>query len=116
MRALFVTILLAGCGIQTLDNETYRRLLDRFDSYDDCLAEGDFSACYQTLTFCDDGRLNANLDFRQEGPYKLRDTNAIADLPKMTLYFDLMTLESAQLPGRHDWEEADPIPADCAGH
>ena len=84
MRAIALASLLVaitGCGADTLDNTTYRRLVDTFDSEDQCLAEGDFSPCYQTLTFCDDGRVNANLEFRQEGTYKLLGSDAVARTP-----------------------------------
>lgn len=119
MRAICLVSLLAaavlsGCASDTLDNTTYRRLVDQFDSYDHCLAEGDFAPCYQTLTFCADGRANANLDYRQEGSYKVDDSRAIAQLPTVTVIFDLDTATSAQLPGRHRWELVEPLDVDCA--
>ena len=116
MRAIgLVTFLVAAsaCGSDVLDNTAYRRLVDNFDSYDQCLAEGDFASCYQTLTFCADGRANANLEFRQEGRYEVRQSNAIAQLPTVTVIFDLDTQSSAQLPGRHAWELVEPLYYDC---
>jgi hypothetical protein len=107
-------LVLAGCAADTLDDVTYRRLVDRFDTYDQCLAEGDFAPCYQTLTFCADGRANANLDTRQEGPYRVRDAHAFAQLQTVDIVFDLENAMSAQLPGRHRWELVDPISIDCA--
>jgi len=117
MRALCLVSLLvaaSGCASDTLDNVTYRRLVDQFDSFDQCLAEGEFAPCYQTLTFCADGRANANLEFRQEGSYQVRDDRAIAKLPAVTVIFDLETASSAQLPGRHKWELVEPLNYDCA--
>ena len=109
-------LVITGCGADTLDNTTYRRLVDQFDTESQCLQTGDFAPCYQTLTFCSDGRANANLEFRQEGSYRLRDSNAIARLPSVTVVFDLETLSSEQLPGRHRWELVEPLSVDCANH
>jgi hypothetical protein len=118
MRTLIVSFLavlaFTGCASDTLDNTTYRRLVDQFDSYDHCLDEGDFTSCYQTLTFCADGRANANLEFRQEGPYTIADSRAVAELQTVTVIFDLETATSAQLPGRHRWELVEPLNVDCA--
>jgi hypothetical protein len=119
MRAISVAyfvFVLVGCGSDTLEDTTYRRLVDQFDSYDHCLTEGDFAPCYQTLTFCSDGRVNANLEFRQEGSYKVIDTHAIAKLPTVTLTFDLEDQRSPELPGRHPWELVEPLAVDCAAH
>ena len=116
MRAIWlVTVLLAvGCGNDTLDDATYRRLVDSFDSYDACVADGELGApCYQTLTFCSDGRVNANLDYRQEGKYRVRDERAIAQLPTVTVVFDLEKQVSPELPGRHPWELVEPLVIDC---
>ena len=68
-----------------LENTAYRRLVDNFDTNDQCLAEGNFAQCYQTLTFCADGRANANLDYRQEGSYEVDNNDAIAKLPTVTV-------------------------------
>jgi hypothetical protein len=117
MRALCLVlfaVVTSGCASDTLDNVTYRRLVDQFDTFDQCLAEGDFADCHQTLTFCADGRANANLDFRQEGAYEVRDSRAIAMLPTVTVIFDLETATSQQLPGRHRWELVEPLNVDCS--
>jgi hypothetical protein len=115
MRATcFVLFLLVGCASDTLDDATYRRLVDSFDTYDQCLAEGDFAPCYQTLTFCADGRVNANLEFRQEGSYKVIGSQAVARLRTVTAYFDLEKQMSPDLPGRHPWELVEPLTVDCA--
>src|SRR5688572_30423575 len=64
MRATCLALfLLVGSASDTLDDSTYRRLVDSFVTYDQSLAEGEFAPCYQTLTFCADGRVNANLEF-----------------------------------------------------
>jgi hypothetical protein len=118
MRApcLVVFLLAIGCGNDTLDNTTYRRLVDTFDTYDQCLAEGDFAPCHQTLTFCADGRLNANLEFRQEGSYEVIGDHAIGRLPAVTVYFDLEKQVSPDLPGRHPWQLVEPLTVDCSTH
>ena len=113
-RLVFVlTALAAGCGTDALDNTAYRRVVDQFDSYDQCIADGNFATCYQTLTFCADGRARANLDFFEEGSYQIRDTEAIATLPHVTVFFDLEKATSSQLPGRHPWELVTPLYYDC---
>jgi hypothetical protein len=117
MRAfgLAAILIVTGCARDALDDTTYRRLVDEFDTYDQCLRDGDFSPCYNTLTFCADGRVNANLDYRQEGTYQIRKgTMAIVRLPTVTVFFDLPTASSPQLPGRHPWEVVDPLSVDCA--
>jgi hypothetical protein len=114
LASILAVFAFTGCASDTLDNTTYRRLVDQFDSFDQCLAEGDFAPCYQTLTFCADGRVNANLEFRQQGPYKVDDSRAIAKLQTVTVIFDLEKAASAQLPGRHHWELVEPLSVDCA--
>jgi hypothetical protein len=117
MRATCLVVLLfAGCGKDTLDDTTYRRLVDTFDTYDQCLAEGDFAPCYQTLTFCADARVNANLEFRQEGSYRVIDNQVVGRLPTVTFEFDLDKQMSPDLPGRHGWELVEPAVVDCAPH
>ena len=117
MRALGLVVVLLGlygCASDTLDEDrTYRRVVDQFDTYDQCLADGDFAGCYQTLTFCADGRANANLEFRQEGTYQVRSTTAITALPTVTVMFDLERATAPQLPGRHRWERVTPLSVDC---
>jgi hypothetical protein len=116
MRALILSLVVvaAGCGSDMLDNTAYRRVVDQFDTYDQCLAEGDFARCHDTLTFCSDGRVNVNLEFRQEGSYEVREGEAIAKLPTITVFFDLEKASSSQLPGRHPWELVEPLYYDCA--
>jgi hypothetical protein len=116
MRALCLVsflVVAAGCGSNVLDNTAYRRVVDGFDSADQCAAEGDFARCYDILTFCDNGRVNAVLDFRQEGSYEVHEDEAIAQLPYMTVVFDLEKASSTQLPGRHPWELVEPLYYDC---
>jgi hypothetical protein len=114
MLALLVVATTAGCASDSLDNTAYRRLSDSFDTYDQCLAEGNFAPCYQSLTFCADGRANLLLDYRLEGKYIVRENEAIATLPTMTLHYDLESASSSQLPGRHEWELVAPVYYDCA--
>jgi hypothetical protein len=113
MRALFVLAVAAGCGTNVLDNTAYRRLVDAYDTNDQCLANGNFAQCYQTLTFCATGRANAVLDTRQEGSYEVDANDAIAKLPTVTVVFDLEHATSTQLPGRHPWELVTPLYYDC---
>ena len=110
----FLAAMAVGCGNDALDNTAYRRVVDAYDTNDQCLAQGNFATCYQTLTFCANGRAHANLDVRQDGNYQLQDSTAIASLPYVTVVFDLETLTSTQLPGRHPWELVEPLIYDCA--
>lgn len=105
---------IAGCASDTLENTTYRRVVDTFDSYDQCVAQPTITPCYQTLTFCADGRANANLEFRQEGAYIVRENEAVASLQTATVHFDLDKLSARELPGRHPWELVEPVYYDCA--
>lgn len=114
MRSLVLSFLaLTACGTDTLDNTAYRRVVDSFDSGDQCIATGNFARCYDTLTFCANGSANAMLEFRQEGHYELQNDAAIAQLPTVTVIFDLQNATSEQLPGRHAWELVTPLQYDC---
>lgn len=117
MRKLCLGALLAvtagGCGSDTLDNTAYRRLVDAFDTNEQCLAQGDYATCYQTLTFCANGRAHANLDIRQDGNYQVSDSEVIANLPYVTVVWDLEKATSSQLPGRNPWELVAPLVYDC---
>lgn len=105
---------LAGCGADALDNTAYRRLVDAYDTNEQCLAEGNYATCYQTLTFCANGRAYANLDVREDGKYQLTDSQAIADFSYVTVVWDLETATSTQLPGKNPWELVTPLVYDCA--
>ena len=114
MRALLLcAALLAGCGSDTLGEDTaYRRLVDQFSTYEQCTAAG-FVGCYQTLTLCANGRVRMELDpQRMEGKYTVEDDTAVAAFPTMTVRFDLESATSKQLPGR-PWELVEPIVYDC---
>ena len=114
MRALLLSaVILAGCGSDTLgENTAYRRLNDQFQTYDECATSG-FVGCYQTLTLCTSGRVRMELDpQRMEGKYTLEDDLAVASFPTMTVRFDLESATSPQLPGRA-WELVEPIVYDC---
>jgi hypothetical protein len=113
MRALWLVPFLVGCASDKLDNTAYRRLVDAYDTNDQCLAEGNFAPCYQTLTFCADGHVNANLDYREQGSYSVSDSEVTAKLPTITVVFDLTKATSSQLPGRHPWELVEPLYYDC---
>jgi len=110
---LLASLTLGACASDTLDNTAYRRVVDQFASEDQCVAEGNFARCYDTLTFCADGTANASLDVRQEGHYQVSDDRAVAQLPTMTLVFDLAKQSSDQLPGRNAWELVAPLLYDC---
>jgi hypothetical protein len=112
--ALLVSaVLFTGCASDTLgDNTAYRRLVDQFQTYDQC-AQAGFVACYQSLTLCTSGAVRMELDpQRQEGKYTLDGDLAIAAFPKMTVNFDMEKGASPQLPGR-TWELVEPVVYDC---
>ena len=109
----FLAVTVAGCASDALDNTAYRRLVDAFDSNGQCLAQGNYATCYETLTFCANGRAHANLDIREDGNYQLSDRQAIVDLPHVTVGWDLETATSSQLPGRNPWELVAPLVYDC---
>ncbi|MBA2539794.1 MAG: hypothetical protein H0V17_09185 [Deltaproteobacteria bacterium] len=116
MRALVLGLILAsGCTETVLDeNTTYRRLQDQFDSKEQCLAEGDFTPCFQTLLLCSDGRARMDLESSpQRGTYQLHGNIAVAAFIQRTIDFDLDTARAEDLPGRHPWERVEPIFASC---
>jgi hypothetical protein len=114
--ALFALVVVAGCTDSAVDEDvTYRRLRDQFTSYDQCLAEGNFTPCYQTLTLCPDQRTRIDLNNApQRGSYTLNDSEAVMTFTVMgTIHFDLESASSPELPGVHDWERIDPISHGC---
>ncbi|MDB4961443.1 MAG: hypothetical protein JWP01_1442 [Myxococcales bacterium] len=118
MRALLLALVVLGtaCTDDTLAEDTaYRRLVDDFDSEAQCIADGNFAVCYQTLTLCSSGLVRMDLVNRpQDGEYRLHDSSiAVANFIDMHVEFDLETKASAQLPGRHAWAEIQPIVYDC---
>ena len=117
MRAalLVITVLAVGCADDSLSNTAYRRLVDGYSSYDECVAHGNFTDCYQTLTFCADGSVSMTLAIEHEvGTYKVEDQTAVAKFLAKTVMFDLDTATSPQLPGQHPWELVEPVQYDCA--
>ena len=115
MRALLLVILVAGCTDSSLsDDRAYRRLVDRFDTYDQCIADTSFASCYQTLTLCENQRVLMDLDNRPlQGTYVIDGDMAMATVEGQVIQFDLARLTSSQLPGRHDWELAHPSFTGC---
>lgn len=114
MRALLL-VLVVGCTSAALDDDrVYRRLVDRFDTYDQCLADKATASCYQTFVFCPNGRVMMDLDNRPlQGTYDLQGDMAIATVEGDVFEFDLARRTSAQLPGRHPWEVASPSFTGC---
>jgi len=111
MRRIALSVLLiAGCSDSSLSGDTaYRRLVDGFDSYDQCIADKTLPSCYQTITLCDNGRVLMDLDNRpQDGRYELHDAIAMLQVAGSTIEFDVEKLTSPQLPGRHAWELVTP--------
>ena len=118
MRALLLAALVlgSGCMDDTLSEDTaYRRLVDGFDSEAQCLAQGQLTACYQTLTLCAGGLVRLDLVSRPEdGEYKLADSSiVVAKFIDMRVEFDLDARFSNDLPGRHPWEKVETIAYDC---
>ena len=115
MRALLVIVLVAGCTDSSLDDDrAYRRLVDRFDTYDQCIADKSFASCYQTFVLCTNQRVMMDLDNRPvEGTYVVEGDMAKATVEGTLIQFDLARLSSPQLPGRHDWELANPSFTGC---
>jgi hypothetical protein len=115
MRALaLVAVLVSGCASETLgDNTAYRRLVDQYDSYQQCATSG-FDACYQSLTLCASGASTIELDpQREQGKYTLDGDLAVSAFPRMTVRFDMEKLTSQDLPGRNAWELVEPVAYDC---
>ncbi len=117
MRTAFlVALLVTGCTDTTVDEDmTFRRLRDEFSSYDQCLAEGNFTPCYQTLVMCPDARTRIDLqNSPQRGTYQLVDSQAVLSFTVMgTIHFDLESNSSPELPGVHAWERIEPISHGC---
>lgn len=118
MRALHlvaVAALAVGCADDSLPDTAYRRLVDGYGSYDECVQHGQFADCYQTLTFCADGTVRMTLNVaHEEGTYQVQDSTAVATFLARTVMFDLASASSPQLPGQHPWEVIDPVQYDCA--
>jgi hypothetical protein len=117
MRTLLlgIALLATACTDSTLGEDTaYRRLVDTYDSYDQCLSTGNGNVCYQTLTFCSDGFARIDLENRPEdGSYTLESSDsAVAKFSRLTVIFDLDSGRSGQLPGRA-WERVAPEFYDC---
>ncbi len=116
MRALLLVIVVAaGCTDTALDEDrAYRRLVDRFDSYDQCIADKTLQSCYQTLILCENRRVMIDLDNRpQDGTYNLEGDVAVAMVGGGMIEFHLVQRTSTQLPGRHVWELAMPSFTGC---
>lgn len=115
-HALLLVLVASACTDSTVDSDvTFRRLRDEFTSYDQCLAEGDFTPCYQTLTLCPDARTRIDLvNSPQRGTYRIVDSQAVLEFTIMgTIHFDLDSASSPELPGVHDWERIEPISHGC---
>ncbi len=104
---LLLAVILAGCADSSslAEDTAFRRVIDGFATYDQCIAEGDPSTpCYQTLTLCSNGNVLLDLENHQEeGSYELAGDTAIATFIRSTVVFDLATASSTQLPGK-PWE------------
>jgi len=116
MRALLLaSLVLAGCTDNSFDEDrAYRRLVDRFDTYDQCIADKSLASCYQTFVLCTNGRVMMDLDNRpQDGSYDLDGNIVTAKIAGEMIVFDLAKRTSSQLPGRHSWELAMPSFTGC---
>lgn len=112
---LLASLVLAGCTDSSPDEDrAFRRLVDQFDTYDQCIADPAIVSCYDTLVLCANGRLMIDLDNRpQEGRYQLDGSVATAKIDGEMIVFDLEKRTSQQLPGRHAWEIATPSFTGC---
>lgn len=115
MRHSLVILLLAGCTDSALDDDrAFRRLVDSYDTYDQCLADTPIVSCYQTLVLCTNGRVFIDLDNRpKDGSYELDGSMATVRVAGEQILFDLDKRSSPQLPGRHPWEVATPSFTGC---
>jgi hypothetical protein len=108
MRALMVILVLAGCADESVDDRAYRRLVEPYDSYDQCLADKSQASCYQTFVLCSNGRVMMDLENRPvDGTYAMDGSLARARVEGDLIVFDTDKRTSAQLPGR-SWELASP--------
>jgi hypothetical protein len=114
MRALLVLVLVAGCTDSALDDDrAYRRLLARFDTYDQCIADKSIAGCYQTFVLCANRRVMIDLENRPiDGTYELDGDVATARVEGTIFEFNLAERASPQLPGRQ-WELASPSFTGC---
>lgn len=112
---LLLALLAAGCTDTALDEDrAYRRLVDRFDTYDQCIADASLASCYQTFVLCTNGRVMMDLDNRPlDGSFSVEDNIVTAKIAGDMIVFDLDKRASAQLPGRHAWELANPSFTGC---
>ncbi|MGE0867298.1 MAG: hypothetical protein AB7P03_01960 [Kofleriaceae bacterium] len=117
MRAmLLATALAVGCSTDTTLSEdtAFRRIVDQYASYEECINDSQFIDCYQTLTLCANGRVAMSLNLQvEDGSYQLDGDLAIATFLTKTVEFDLETASSPQLPGRNRWERVEPTYYDC---
>lgn len=116
MRALLIlSLLVAGCTDSALDEDrAYRRLIERFDSYDQCLADKSLVSCYQTFVLCTNRRVMIDLENRPlDGVYELDGDIATATVEGDMIEFNIVKRSSPQLPGRHTWELATPSFTGC---
>ena len=112
---LLASLVLAGCTDSALEEDrAFRRLVDQFDTYDQCIADPAIVSCYHTLVLCANGRVLIDLENRpKEGHYQLDGSLATARIDGEMIVFDLDKRTSQQLPGRHPWEIATPSFTGC---
>ncbi len=116
MRALLLaSFLVAGCSDSALEEDrAYRRVIDRFDTYDQCINDKTVQSCYQTFVLCSNRRVMVDLENRPlDGTYDLDGDIAVAMVEGDMIKFDLVRLSSAQMPGRNVWELATPSFTGC---
>jgi len=117
MRGLvFAALALIGCTDDTVSHDTsFRRLVDAYPTFEDCVAATPFEVCYQTLTLCPDGVALLDLENHlEDGKYKVEASIAKMTFVSRTVLFDLDRASSPQLPGAHPWESNDPVFTGCA--
>jgi len=109
MRVLIALTLLSGCTDSSEPDTAYRRLVDQFDSYEQCIANKEIVSCYQTFVLCANRRVLIDLENRPLTGFYERDGEMVtAHVEGDLIYFDETSRTSNQMPGKHQWELAMP--------
>ena len=109
MRVLVALALVAGCTDSSDPDTAYRRLVDQFDTYDQCVQAKPIVSCYQTFVLCQNGRVMVDLENRPlSGTFERDGAVVTAHVEGSLIIFNEETRTSSQMPGKHGWEVAMP--------